>query len=184
MVEFVTRLKKETERKIRVIETVDTDVIKRALSISIMLEEVLSELKDFVEGYTFADDAQEIEFFKEKKPEFFRLLLYYRKVYHIETNRPLGSIEMQVAYLKDELNRIQSYIEKRLVFYRYYRSGASYLDRDFFLRANAHLCRGSSTMIVFILNVIRFSRRVLILQLLRSCPTICCKHICCLRLRH
>lgn len=141
MEEFVTRLKKETERKIRVIETVEADIIKRALSISKMLEETLSELKDFIEGYTFADDAQEIEFFKEKKPEFFRLLLFYRKVYHIETNRPLGSIETQVAYLKDELNRIQSYIEKRLVFYRYYRSGASYLDRDFFLRANAHLSR-------------------------------------------
>ena len=61
-------------------------------------------------------------------------LLYYRKIYNIEMNRPLCGLEASRNYLKLELNNIQDYISKRLDFYRYYRSGATYMDKVYFLR--------------------------------------------------
>ena len=106
-----------------------------------MLEELFGQLKEFVSGYTFPDEEQEIRFFKETKPRIFCHLLYYRKVYNIEMNRPIGTEEEQMKYLNCELDQLQYYIAKRLDFYRYYRSGATHLDREYFLRQN----RGNKT---------------------------------------
>lgn len=51
-------------------------------------------------------------------------------------NRPMGTEDEQVRYLNYELEKIQQYISTRLDFYRYYRSGSTYLDKQFFLRGN------------------------------------------------
>ena len=60
-------------------------------------------------------------------------LIYYRKVYNIEINRPIG-IDKQREYLCDILNDINKYNSKRLDFIRYYRSGSTHLDALYFLR--------------------------------------------------
>ena len=49
-------------------------------------------------------------------------------------NRPVSGPESIKAYLNRELDNIQDYNYKRLDFYRYYRSGATHLDRVYFLR--------------------------------------------------
>lgn len=41
-------------------------------------------------------------------------------------------------YLNQELDNIQDYNHKRLDFYRYYRSGATHLDKVYFLRNASH----------------------------------------------
>ena len=137
MKDFANRMKRDIERKIKSMESVEPDIIRRALSISDMLEESICELKEFIAGYTFGDDEEEILFFKEIKPGLFKYLLYYRKLYHIEINRPVSCPQQQAEYIKTELSRLQSYVERRLAFYRYYRSGESNLDDEFFLRRNA-----------------------------------------------
>lgn len=61
-------------------------------------------------------------------------LIYYRKLYNIEMSRPGANVEVPREQLKDELDAINKYTNKRLDFIRYYRSGAIYLDRLYFLR--------------------------------------------------
>lgn len=134
MIDFTTRIKEEVDQKIREIETCEDNVIVRSLAASEMFEEVFDRLKQFIAGYTFTDQAEEILFFREVKPRIFCKLLYYRKVYNIEMNRPVGGVDVQSAYLNRELDDISNYIAKRLDFYRYYRSGATHLDDCFFLR--------------------------------------------------
>lgn len=49
-------------------------------------------------------------------------------------HRPVASVEAQKEYLKKKLDVIQSFNDKILDFYRYYRSGATFLDAAYFVR--------------------------------------------------
>lgn len=134
MIDFVDKLQKEIRRKIDQIEAEDMNILKKSLDASHVLGDAFDRLKEFIITYRFKDEAEEILFFKEVKPRIFCHLIYYRKVYNIEMLRPVASVEAQKEYLKKKLDGIQDFNDKILDFYRYYRSGASYLDAAYFVR--------------------------------------------------
>jgi hypothetical protein len=49
-------------------------------------------------------------------------------------HRPVASVDAQKEYLKMKMDVIQDFNDKILVFYRYYRSSATYLDTAYFVR--------------------------------------------------
>ncbi len=130
---FISTLEKEVERKLRKIEGSDLNILKKSLEASLVLGDAFQRMRDFVATYTFKNEAEEIRFFKEIKPRLFYRLLYYRKVYNIEMNRPVG-VDSQRAYLNDELVAINRYNNKRSDFIHYYRSGLTHLDSLYYLR--------------------------------------------------
>lgn len=136
MTEFIRTLEKEVERKLRKIEGSDLNILKKSLEASLILGDAFQRMRDFVATYTFKNEAEEIEFFKTVKPRLYHRLIYYRKVYNIEMNRPVG-IESQTAYLRDEIKAINRYNAKRSDFVRYYRSGMTHLDSVYYLRGRA-----------------------------------------------
>lgn len=71
------------------------------------------QLKAFIADYTFRDEVEEIEFFKTVKPRICHRLIYYRKIYNIEMNRPVGS-ESQRSYLIDEIRGINRYTTRNV----------------------------------------------------------------------
>lgn len=95
--------------------------------------DAFQRLREFVAGYTFSTEAEEIEFFKVVKPRLYHRLIYYRKIYNIEMNRPVG-VESQHVYLRDEIKAINRYNNKHSDFVRYYRSGMTHLDSLYYLR--------------------------------------------------
>lgn len=99
MIAFIEKLNSEVLRSIERIESRDTDVLKKSLEASRVLGEAFDRLKQYIIGYRFQNDDEEIKFFKEIKPRLFCRLIYYRKLYNIEMNRPVGSIEAQREYL-------------------------------------------------------------------------------------
>ena len=133
MKQFVIRLEKEYERKLKKIESSDLNILKKSLEASLVLGDAFQRLRDFITNYTFKSEAEEIEFFKVIKPRLYHRLIYYRKVYNIEMNRPVG-VESQKAYLIDEIKAINRYNTKRSDFVRYYRSGLTHLDSLYYLR--------------------------------------------------
>ena len=134
MIEYVANLKKEVDVKIEQIETSDDNILKKSLAGSQVLGEAFNRLKMFILTYSFKNEEEEILFFKEIKPKFCYRLIYYRKIFNIEMNRPLAGIDAQKEYLNKELNAINEYTTKRLDFVRYYRSGSTHLDSLYFLR--------------------------------------------------
>ena len=138
MFEFVANLKKEVDSRIEEIESSEDNILKKSLAGSQILGEAFNRLKLFVLTYSFKDQEEEIMFFKDIKPKFCYRLIYYRKVYNIEMNRPLAGIDAQKEYLKKELNSINEYTAKRLDFIRYYRSGSTHLDSLYFLRGKMY----------------------------------------------
>ena len=120
--------------KIEQIEAEDRNILKKSLDASRVLGDAFDRLKEFIIAYQFEEEDEEILFFKEIKPKIFCHLIYYMKVYNIEMHRPVASIEAQKEYLKKKLDVIQNFNDKILDFYRYYRSGATYLDAAYFVR--------------------------------------------------
>lgn len=133
MIQFTSRLKNEVDTKIEKIEHSEISTMTKSLEASRVIWEAFNQLKSFVLSYKFQNEEEEILFFKEIKPRLCFRLIYYRKVYNIEMDRPTG-INKQQEYLNDLFNGINKYNSKRLDFIRYYRSGSSLLDSLYFLR--------------------------------------------------
>lgn len=138
MMNFITDLQVEADKTVRSIENTEFNMMSRALATSNVLEDIFIRLKAFISEYEFQDEGEEILFFKEIKPHMFCKLIYYRKIYNIEMNRPVCDENFCREYLKRELHNIQEYIDKRIDFYRYYRSGATHLDHIYFLRGKKY----------------------------------------------
>jgi hypothetical protein len=138
MIQFTSRLKKEIDTKIEQIECSEISMINKSLDASRVLREAFKQLKAFILSYSFKDEDEEIFFFKDVKPKLCSRLIYYRKVYNIEMNRPTG-IDKQREYLNEILDDINKYNAKRLDFIRYYRSCSSHLDTLYFLRGQTDM---------------------------------------------
>mgnify|MGYP002593978525 CR=1 FL=1 len=135
MKSFVSILENEIKEKLKKIESADLNVLKKSLEASLVLGDAFLRLKEFISTYAFRDEDEEIEFFKVIKPRLFYRLIYYRKVYNIEMNRPLG-VASQRSYLVDEIKAVNRYNAKRSDFVRYYRSGLTHLDSMYYLRGS------------------------------------------------
>lgn len=118
----------------RTIELNEQCMLKKAEKCVKVLESAFEEMKELVGKSKFKDETEEIQFFKETKPQLFCKLIYYKKVFDIENMRPNGSNSVQKGYLSGELDHLTVYFNKNIDFYKYYRSGSTHFDRYYFLR--------------------------------------------------
>ena len=93
----------------------------------------LSDLKGHVLKNGFKSIDEEVFFFKHQKPVIVAKLIYYNSIYKIETRKPYGAKSIK-KYLKKELRKLKKFFEHNIDFYKYYRSGNSFLDENFFSR--------------------------------------------------
>ncbi|MNK34128.1 RteC protein [compost metagenome] len=62
-----------------------------AYEMTLFLKEMLSIIKTRVLQDSFADELQEIDFFKNIKPQILGKLIYYNKIFRIETTCPVSN---------------------------------------------------------------------------------------------
>lgn len=91
-------------------------------------------LRALIQKYSFKSREEEIYFFKEIKPQFLSKFIYYNAIYKIETKKPYGGYRILKKYYNNELSKIKRYFDNNLDFYRYYRTGSTYLDYKYFVR--------------------------------------------------
>jgi|SRR5690606_25464839 len=94
----------------------------------------LASLKEFTLSRDFKDLEEEIFFFKELKPKVLSKLIYHNAIYKIETKKPFGGTKIFRKYLLKELVKLKRYFDNNLEFYKYYRTGSTYLDHKYFVR--------------------------------------------------
>lgn len=99
----------------------------------------LEKLRGLIAERTFANNISEITFFKLIKPQVFSKLIYYVKLFNIESKRPRSSNKSQIKYLNNHIDRLQVYFNDNLEFYHYFRRGATLLDEQYFLRGKADI---------------------------------------------
>ena len=105
------------------------------------------ELKEYALAHPFAGDAKEILYFKYYKPALTGRLLYYYRVYQIESGCP-ACLRVAEPYYRKAMERAERMMERYLPFYQYYHSGATYRDSYYFLRAKDELSPESGSFVL------------------------------------
>lgn len=134
MLSFSNKLLSELENQLQFIEQENDVVLKRSELSFIVCKKAIEQLKSFMLKYKFRTTSEEIKFFKEIKPQFTSKLIYHLTLYNIETKKPNGGSKILKKYLIKELDKLKSYFDYNLDFYKYYRAGATYLDHTYFVR--------------------------------------------------
>ena len=96
------------------------DIIETSLSMIHKLQAILNDLRIKMQTYVFPTKEDEILFFKTQKPELLGRLLFFYKIYRIETQCPTGSNEIIRLYLNNELGSLTYFFNRNLDFYQYY----------------------------------------------------------------
>lgn len=134
MKHFVENCKHRIETYIYNVGHDEKNRLKQIEQIVSYIETTINQLRNFVRTYTFTDRKEEIEFFKVQKPQLYSLLLYYVRLYDMESKRQEKSLFSQGTYLNRELKKVSYLSGQPDSFYQYYRSGKTDRDETYFLR--------------------------------------------------
>lgn len=77
---------------------------------------------------------EEIDFFKNCKPQITSKIIYFNERFIIETNKPLTSKKQIKKYYLKQVKKIEQYTQDHSGFFKYYRNRHTYLDAKYFLR--------------------------------------------------
>jgi hypothetical protein len=82
--------------------------------------------------FQFANEADEIYFFKSLKPAFIAYAHYYKLRYQAVLFRP-KELNRQTAFYEYEMDKTEAFLGSNAFFYDYLKSGATDQDRVYFL---------------------------------------------------
>lgn len=124
--------------------------IDEAYEMTLYLQDLLFSIKKFIVEDGFQNNAEEIHFFRTIKPQILGKLIYYNKVYRIETTCPVSNGKLYFGYFSAQLASLKrEYIEHicNSDFYRYYRSGRTDRDETYFRRGNINYHDGLNSIV-------------------------------------
>ncbi len=133
------KLLSEFEGQLDTLENGNGDVLFKAEKGIAIVEKCIRKLQKQVTGKTFATQSDEIYFFKHVKPQIISKLIYYARLFSIESKRPRGNNSAQIKYLQNQIDKLQAFFNDNLEFYNYYRRGAMSMDEQYFVRGNRDL---------------------------------------------
>ena len=128
MKELANNILAQIEVDISEIDLYGYNIIDVSLSIVHRLQTALNDLRMKIQTYIFPTKEDEILFFKTQKPEILGRLLFFYKIYKIETQCPNGSDEVIRNYINRELDNLTYFFNRNLDFYQYYRSHSTVYD--------------------------------------------------------
>lgn len=137
--EYVTEARKNLEFELKQIEDEGLPLLKKAERSIYCINESLKQIKQFVITQQFQSQDDEILFFKEIKPSIYSKLIYFVKIFHIESKRPNGRDKSKKKYLLNELSKLENFFTENLEFYQYMRNNMTLLDDKFFVRGKLDL---------------------------------------------
>ena len=139
MKELLENILSKIDVEIDEIDLYGYDIVENSLSMVHRLQTVLNDLKTKLQTYSFPAKEDEITFFKTQKPEILGRLLFFYKIYRIETQCPNGSNDVIRNYISKELDNLTYFFNRNLDFYQYYRSHSTLYDEYYFVRGKSDL---------------------------------------------
>lgn len=135
----IDKIFKHFDSSIENLETDVEDILLKAEEGIKIAKNALHSMRRYILNNDFKTKEAEILFFKNSKPKIYSKLIYYVKLFNIESKRPRGSKKSQAKYLNNHIDRLQAFFNDNLEFYHYYRRGATTFDKQYFLRGNADI---------------------------------------------
>jgi len=112
----------------------ENDIIGRAEEILMETDAAIRQLKIILRQYQFADWSEEIYFFKNTKPQFVAMYIYYSKILSIEASKPFADLDALKSYYQNERNNLLYFYNEQKDFISYYRRKSTFLDKKYFMR--------------------------------------------------
>ena len=125
-------------------------LIDEAYEMTLYLQDLLGSVKKYLIEEGFKNDEEEIRFFRSIKPQILGKLIYYNKIYRIETTCPVSNGKMYYNYFSGQLANLKREYTEHLFnsdFYRYYRSGRTDRDDTYFKRGNINYHDGLNSIV-------------------------------------
>jgi hypothetical protein len=135
--QFALGLKIRVNAEVERITEEQSDLLTRTSQLTVVVENCIHELKQFVIKYKFASINEEIEFFKKIKPDFAGLFRYYKKVFQIQLFEVHNSPEVRLKYFRSQLRRLEIFMKGNAEYYCYILSNLNHMDEKYFTRGNA-----------------------------------------------
>jgi hypothetical protein len=98
----------------------------------------IDQLKELLRSHVFSREEEEIHFFKMALPQFLSELIYYSEKAEIEWAGEHNGTAFRIQFLERQRRRIEDYYVDHMEFFKYCRSGMTYMDTHYFLRSNAY----------------------------------------------
>ncbi|WP_254712388.1 RteC domain-containing protein [Polaribacter sp. BM10] len=133
------KIEKELDYNLDFLEKETEGVLEKAEESIRVTKRALKQIKILFLRKKLIPKNEEILFFKNMKPYVFSKLIYYVKLFSIESKRPRSSNKSQVKYFNNHIDRLQNYFNDNLEFYHYFRRGATFLDEEYFMRGKADI---------------------------------------------
>ncbi|MCB0463879.1 MAG: RteC domain-containing protein [Flavobacteriaceae bacterium] len=130
---------KELDEQLELLESNDLDVLTKAEEGMQLSRTALKTIRKKIADFEFESESDEICFFKHTKPKIYSRLIYYAKLFNIESKRPRGKSKSQINYFNCHINKLQLFFNDNLNFYHYYRRGATQFDKLYFLREKSDI---------------------------------------------
>lgn len=124
--------------------------IDEAYQMILYLKEVLHSTREVVIEKGFQNEKEEIEFFRNIKPLILGKLIYYNKVFRIETICPVQDGQMYQKFFMNQLQQLKAQFKESIFgshFYRYYKSGRSDRDTEYFIRGKINYSDGLNSYV-------------------------------------
>lgn len=140
----------EIHKKEEKISSQSKRLIDEAYEMTLYLQDLLFSVKKTVADIGFKNEQDEINFFRTIKPQILGKLIYYNKIYRIETSCPVNNGKLYEKYFANQLAMLKrEYIEHLCVsdFYRYYRSGRTDRDSIYFKRGHINYHDGLNSIV-------------------------------------
>lgn len=128
-----SEIMKEVEGRMAATDLNGENVVEKCKSMIEFLKERLTELKQTVISSSFDDEESEITFFKHQKPFLLGRLMFFYKIFNIESGLPIVPEELDGYYMNKQ-EELKIFFDNNVSFYQYYRSGATYRDTCYFVR--------------------------------------------------
>lgn len=128
----------------RLLKQLETELEETAIQVSDPLTKLTATLKPirqslrklrlYLDDHPFSSLEEEIHFFKNIKPEFYKWQIYFSELFTIESGLPLVDVEAQRLWFENELIYMERFFKQYSFQYQYYKLGATELDSLYFVR--------------------------------------------------
>lgn len=127
-----------------------SNLIDEAYQMTCYLQEILHAAKDYVVREGFKEAVEEINFFRNIKPHILGKLIYYNKVFRVETACPVSTGKVYHTYFTNQLHELKQEYSDYVCnsdFYRYYRSGRTDKDETYFMLGRINYYDGLNSIV-------------------------------------